>query len=147
MRAMTLYQILFTVHVLGVAIWLGGSVTMLLLWQRAVGTRDGEAIKAQSKTSMWIERRLAIPAAVVVLLAGGWLMSEGNWGMDQGWLHIGMFGVFAAAGISLLWTGRFQRRVISGDGTVLIGRITLGMLASMGLVLVAFWAMIAKPWS
>jgi uncharacterized membrane protein len=120
---------------------------MLFLWRRALASKDEEAIKVQSETSMWIERRLAIPAAVVVLLAGGWLMSEGNWGMDQGWLHVGMFGVFAGAGISLLWTGRFQRRLMSGDGTVLTGRITLGMLSSMGVVLIAFWAMVAKPWS
>jgi uncharacterized membrane protein len=145
---MTLYQVLFTVHVLGVVIWLGGSMAMLLLWQRALATRDDEVIKTQSETTLWIERRLALPAAVVVLLAGGWLMTEGNWGMDQGWLHVGMFGVFAGAGISLLWTGRFQRRLATGgDAAALTTRITLGMLSSMGLVLVAFWAMIAKPWS
>ncbi len=121
---------------------------MFLLWRRALVSRDDEAIKAQSETSMWIERRLAIPAAVVVLLAGGWLMSEGNWGMDQGWLHIGMGAVFGAAGISLLWTGRFQRRLVTGESSAaLTGRITAGLLASMGVILVAFWAMVAKPWS
>lgn len=97
---------------------------------------------------MWIERRLSIPAAIVVLLAGGWLMTEGNWGMEQGWLHIGMGAVFGAAGISLLWTGRFQRRLVAGgEWAVLTARITAGMLASLGVILVAFWAMVVKPWS
>ena len=97
---------------------------------------------------MWIEHRLSIPAAIVVLLAGGWLMAEGNWGMEQGWLHIGMGAVFGAAGISLLWTGRFQRRLVAGgESAVLTARITAGMLASTGVILVAFWAMIVKPWS
>jgi uncharacterized membrane protein len=144
---MTLYQALLIAHVLGVVMWLGSSSTMFLLWRRAVRSGDGEAIKTQSEISLWIERRLAIPAAFVVLLAGGWLMTEGNWGMDQGWLHIGMGAVFGAAGISLLWTGRFQRRLISESGAVLISRITAGMLASLGMVLVAFWVMIVKPWS
>jgi uncharacterized membrane protein len=148
MPVMTLYQVLFIAHVLGVVIWLGGSLTMFLLWRRALVSKDDEAIKAQSETSLWIERRLAIPAAIVVLVAGGWLMTEGNWGMDQGWLHIGMGAVFGAAGISLLWTGRFQRRLVTGGGSAaLTARITAGMLTSMGVTLVAFWAMIAKPWS
>ena len=121
---------------------------MLLLWRRALASRDEEAIKVQSETSMWIERRLAIPAAIVVLLAGGWLMTEGDWGMDQGWLHIGMGAVFGAAGISLLWTGRFQRRLVAeGSSAALTARITTGMLMSTAVILVAFWAMVAKPWS
>ena len=147
MPTMTLYQVLLIAHVLGVVMWLGSSLTMFLLWRRAVRSGDDEALKTQSEISLWIERRLAIPAAIVVLLAGGWLMTEGNWGMDQGWLHIGMGAVFGAAGILLLWTGRFQRRLVLENGAALISRITVGMLASMGMVLVAFWAMIAKPWS
>jgi uncharacterized membrane protein len=148
MSAMTLYQGLFLAHVLAVVLWLGGSATMLLLWRRALTSGDEEAIKAQSEASMWVERRLAIPAAIVVLMAGGWLMTEGDWGMDQGWLHIGMGAVFGAAGISLLWTGRFQRRlIVGGSSRSLIARITAGLLASTAVILAAFWAMVAKPWS
>lgn len=144
---MTLYELLLIAHVLGVVVWLGGSLTILLLWRRAIRSGDSAAINLQAATALWIERRLALPAAVVVLLAGGWLMTEGDWAMDQGWLHIGMAGVFGAVGISLLWTGRFQRRLISEGGAALASRITIGMLASMGVILIAFWAMIVKPWS
>jgi uncharacterized membrane protein len=146
---MILYETLLIAHVLGVVLWLGGSVTMLLLWHRALRSGESSAIRLQAATSLWLEHRVALPAAVVVLLAGGWLMTEGNWGMDQGWLHIGMGAVFGAAGISLLWTGRFQRRLQQSDSSDLAvtTRITVGMLTSAGLVLIAFWAMIAKPWS
>ena len=146
---MTLYQVLLFAHVLGVVVWLGGAVSMLLLWWRAVRSGDGPAMASQAGTSLWLEQRVALPAAAVVLLAGGWLMTEGSWAMDQGWLHIGMGAVFGAAGISVLWTGRFQRRVRDNAATAetLRVRITLGMLASSAMVLVALWAMIAKPWS
>jgi hypothetical protein len=122
---------------------------MLLLWLRAVRSGDGPAIAAHAGTSLWLEQRVALPAATVVLLAGGWLMTEGNWGMDEGWLHIGMGAVFGAAGISVLWTGRFQRVLRNGDAAArtLSGRITLGMLVSSTVVLIALWAMIVKPWS
>jgi uncharacterized membrane protein len=146
---MTLYDTLLIAHVLGVVLWLGGSVTMLLLWHRALRAGESSAIRLQAATALWLEHRVALPAAVVVLLAGGWLMTEGNWGMDQGWLHIGMGAVFGAAGISLLWTGRFQRRLQRSGSpeSAVTTRITVGMLGSAGLVLIAFWAMIAKPWS
>ena len=94
---MTLYETLFLAHVLGVAVWLGGSLIMFLLWRRALLSRDERAIHSQAATSLWLEHRVALPAAFVVLLAGGWLMTEGGWGMDQGWLHIGMGAVFGAA--------------------------------------------------
>ncbi len=147
MTGMTLYEFLLLAHVLGVVAWFGASLTMFLLWRRAVSSGNSSDVVAQAESAMWVDRRLTIPASLVVLLAGGWLMSEGNWGMDQGWLHVGMTGVFLGAGISLLWTGRLQRRLVSGTaagGTV--SRITFGMLATMGVVLFAFWAMVAKPW-
>ena len=147
MPDMTLYQLLLIAHVLGVVVWLGGSTTMFLLWRRTLTSGTASDIANQAEISRWFDRRLAIPASIVVLLSGGWLMSEGNWGVDQGWLHIGMSGVFIGAGISLLWTGRFQRQLISGEGAAgLVGRITIAMLATMGVVLFAFWAMVAKPW-
>lgn len=145
---MTLYEVLLIAHVLGVIIWLGGSLVMLLLWRRALATTDPAAIGMQADTALWFDRRLAIPSSLVVLLAGGWLMTEGSWGMDQGWLHIGMAAVFAAAGVSLFWTGRMEKRVADGAGfSALAGRITSGMIISIVLMLVAFWAMIVKPFA
>lgn len=145
---MTLYEVLLIAHVLGVTIWLGGSLVILLLWRRALATADPVAIGMQAATGLWFDRRLVIPSSLVVLLAGGWLMTEGNWGMDQGWLHIGMAAVFGAAGVSLLWTGRMEKRVAGGAASSqLAGRITLGMVISIALMLVAFWAMIVKPFA
>jgi len=145
---MTLYEVLLIAHVLGVTVWLGGSLVILLLWRRALATTDPVAIGMQAATGIWFDRRLVIPSSLVVLLAGGWLMTEGSWGMDQGWLHIGMAAVFAAAGVSLLWTGRMEKRVAGGAAFgALAGRITLGMVISIALMLVAFWAMIVKPFA
>lgn len=145
---MTLYEVLLIAHVLGVTIWLGGSLVILLLWRRALATTDPVAIGMQAATGLWFDQRLVIPSSLVVLLAGGWLMTEGSWGMDQGWLHIGMAAVFAAAGVSLLWTGRMEKRVAGGAASSqLAGRITLGMVISIALMLVAFWAMIVKPFA
>jgi uncharacterized membrane protein len=135
---MTLYQTLLFAHVLGVVIWLGGSMVLYLMWRRTVATGDHAAITAQAESLRWFERSLAMPSALVVLLAGGWLMSAGDWPFEAAWLHVGMAGVFGAAGVSMLWTSRYRKRL---DTT----KVGLGMLASMFIILVAFWAMIVKP--
>jgi uncharacterized membrane protein len=135
---MTLYQTLLLLHVLGVVVWLGGSLVLYLQWRRAVSGGDAAVIAVQADTLRWFERSLAMPAALVVLLAGGWLMSAGDWPFEAIWLHIGMGAVFAAAGVSMVWTSRHRER---GN----LGSVSLGMVASMAIILVAFWAMIVKP--
>lgn len=135
---MTLYQTLLFAHVLGVVVWLGGTIVLYLLWRRALASGDRTVIAAQADTLRWFERSLGMPAALIVLLAGGWLMSAGDWPFEAVWLHIGMAAVFGAAGVSMLWTSRHRKRL---DG----GKVGLGMVVSILIILVAFWAMIVKP--
>ena len=145
---MDLYETLLIAHVSGVLVWLGGTLTMLMLWRRTVAVGDHRAIVAQADAGRWFELRLALPASAIVLLAGGWLMTEGNWGMDQGWLHFGMAGVFLASAVALLGTARSQKRIATeGVSARLTSLITWGMVITLGITVVALWAMIVKPWS
>ena len=149
---MTLYQTLLIAHVLGVVLWLGGAVTTALLVSRARGAGRPELLVAQVENARWLDLRMGMPAALVVLLAGGWLMSEGDWPFDTAaWIHIGMGSLLAAAGVAMVWTGRFQRRLLASSAAggqkldALANRILLGNAASILLILVGLWAMIAKP--
>lgn len=58
-----------------------------------------------------------------------------------------MAAVFGAAGVSMAWTARHRRKLIAGgEMQALASRIDLGMIASMLIILGAFWAMIvARP--
>jgi hypothetical protein len=146
---MTLYQTLLLVHVLGVILWLGGSVTGTLLLVRSRSAAPGQ-LTAQVENSRWIDLRMGMPSALVVLLAGGWLMAEGDWPFDTAiWIHIGFGALLAAAGIGAVWTGRYQRKLLEATGSdrldTLTGKILLGNYASILLILIALWAMIAKP--
>ena len=95
-----------------------------------------------------------MPAALVVLLAGSWLMIEGDWPFDTAiWIHVGMGALIGAAGISMVWTGPYQRRILrlaegGGDSqwlTAQSGRVLLGYAGSITLILIGLWAMIDKP--
>lgn len=150
---MTLYEALLIAHVLGVILWLGSSVSTTLLLARARSSGRTEQLTLQVENGRWLDLRVGMPAALVVLLAGGWLMTEGNWPFDTAiWIHIGMAALLAAAGIAVVWTGRHQRRLLAastdgGPSTIaaLSGRILLGNTASILLILVALWAMVDKP--
>ncbi len=149
---MTLYQTLLIAHVLGVVLWLGGAVTTALLLSRARGVGRPELLVAQVENARWVDLRMGMPAALVVLLAGGWLMTEGDWPFDTAiWIHIGMGALLAAAGVAMVWTGRFQRMLLASSAAsgprldALAARILLGNAASILLILVGLWAMIAKP--
>ena len=148
---MTFYQVLLLAHVLGVILWLGGSVANTLLLARARSTGSQDILTTQVANGRWLDLRMGMPAALVVLFAGGWLMAEGDWPFDTAiWIHIGMAALIAAAVIGIVWTGRFQRRLLAGGHSssglaALSSRILLGNAASIALILIGLWAMIAKP--
>lgn len=151
---MSLYELLLIAHVLGVVVWLGSSITNLVLLARANASSELQHLVLQVESGRWVDLRLGMPASLVVLLAGGWLMTEGDWPFDTAiWIHIGMGALLAAAGISMVWTGRYQRRLMrlaAGGGNsigihALASRILAGSAASVALILVGLWAMIDKP--
>jgi hypothetical protein len=148
---MTLYQSLLIAHVLGVILWLGGSVTNTLLLARARSSAAPERLRLQVENTRWLDLRMGMPASLVVLLAGGWLMTEGGWPFDTAiWIHIGMGALLAAVAIGMFWTARYQRKLLAvHEGSsmleALVGKILLGNAASILLILVGLWAMIAKP--
>lgn len=145
---MNLYEVLLLAHVLGVVVWVGGSFVTLINWRRVLRSGDAYQIAIQAGAGRWFELRVALPAAAIVLLAGGWLMTEGGWGMDQGWLHIGMGAVFGAVGLSIVFTARLLRRVTENGGDmVAAGRAGLAMLGSLAITLIALWSMVVKPFS
>lgn len=147
---MTFYQLLLILHVLGVILWLGGSVANTLQLAR-VRTAGPDRLMLQVENNRWLDLRVGMPAALVVLLAGGWLMTRGDWPIETAvWIHIGMGALLAAAGIGMAWTGRYQRRLLRSDAgdsvlDALAGKILLGNVGSILLILIALWAMIAKP--
>ncbi len=151
---MSRYELLLIAHVLGVVVWLGSSITNVVLLARANASSELQRLVLQVESGRWVDLRLGMPAALVVLLAGGWLMAEGDWPFDTAlWIHIGMGALLGAAGIAIVWTGPHQRRLLrlaAGGGNSLAlhamaSRIMFGSVASIALILVALWAMIDKP--
>lgn len=92
------------------------------IWMKAA-KRPATELEATSKNLPWMSRWIAMPASIVVLVAGGGLVSVANWDVSQGWTHVGT--------------------------ALLVGSAVLGAAliapAHPRLLLVAMWAMAAKP--
>jgi uncharacterized membrane protein len=99
-------------HVAAATLWLGGSLVTQLHARRMLATDDSVQVAAFMDSTGRIGSWLLLPAALVVVLSGGWLMQSaelriaGNWWLGAG---IGLWVVAFLAGAAVL--GGEARRV------------------------------------
>jgi uncharacterized membrane protein len=82
----TLYRILLFVHVLGAVAWVGGGVFNYLHGLSIKATKDPVRMAAFAHESAEFGARYFAPAAIVTVLAGIWLVFEGDVGFDHFWI-------------------------------------------------------------
>jgi uncharacterized membrane protein len=103
--AVTYYNVLKTIHVLAVVIWVGGAVTLNLLGTRLIRTQDGPRMLAFAGDAEWVGQRVYMPASIVVLVAGVLAVIEGPWSFGDPWVSIGFVGVIVTALTGSLFFG------------------------------------------
>ena len=151
---MSLYEFLLFVHILMAVTWVGGGIAIQVLAIRATRAKDPVRTAAVSADAEWMGLRVFMPASILLLVSGIWAASEGNWDFGQAWISIG-FGAFLFSfflGMTFLGpeSGRIKQLVRERsyeDPEVQrrIGRILLFSRIELVVLLVAIWAMVAKP--
>lgn len=151
---MSLYEFLLFVHILMAVTWVGGGIAIQVLAIRATRAKDPVRTAAVSADAEWMGLRVFLPASILLLVSGIWAASEGNWDFGQAWISIG-FGAFLFSfflGMTFLGpeSGRIKQLVRERsyeDPEVQrrIGRILLFSWIELVVLLVAIWAMVAKP--
>ena len=142
---MSLYDAVLYLHVLGFAVWFGAILIGTILWRRRIAAAPDRLVEA---TADWraVDRFLSEPSAVVVLLAGGYLMAAGGFDFDTSiWIHIGFGALLASVGISILGVGLSRRAITRTGDAGRVQRALWSSVAAGGLILVGLWAMVAKP--
>jgi len=89
----SLYQSIVALHVVAIAAWFGTALTFAVIGTRVRGRGDDAATVAFLGDTGWVSRAVTLPAAVVALLSGGYLMGDAKLGLGANW--------WLAAGISL----------------------------------------------
>jgi hypothetical protein len=111
--------------------------------------RSAAELDTASKNLQWMSRWMAMPASIVVLLAGGQLVSVANWDFSQGWIHVGTTTLIGAAVVGAALIAPANRRLLvslrdEGSVNAALDRMKAGLVLVQLMLLVAMWAMVAK---
>lgn len=151
---MTLYEFLVFVHVLMVVAWVGGDVAIQALAFRATRANDSARTAAFSADAEWIGLRVFLPASILVVIFGIGAAIEGNWDFGQAWISIGfaafLFSFFLGMAFLGPESGRLkhlveERGLDHPEVRRRTARILLFSRIELLILIVAIWAMVAKP--
>jgi uncharacterized membrane protein len=88
----TTYTVLKTIHVLAAIIWLGGSLMLMVLGERARRHRDEPGRLAGTIQEIsFVAPRTFIPASLVLVITGFWMVQNGGLPYNT-WVVLGIIG-------------------------------------------------------
>ena len=106
-------EIALLVHVVAAIIWVGGAFAVQVLAWRTLARDDATEVARFAGDAEVIGMRVFMPASLVVLLAGAWLVYDGPWRVDDLWvmLALGLFALSFVTGAGFLGpeSGRISR--------------------------------------
>jgi uncharacterized membrane protein len=150
----TLYLLLKFVHVLAVAVWIGGVVALVILNARLARAGDAAVSAALGMQSEYFGRSVLGPAMVITLLAGLGMTGVARFPFSTPWIAWGIVGLVLSIAVGVIAVGRAAgelstlARSAAPDDPRLDGqRRRLVTLNALNLLLLAsiVWAMVFKP--
>ena len=152
---MSLYEFLKFVHVLMAVVWVGGGVAIQVLAFRATrAAKDPVRTASVTGDAEWMGLRIFMPASALLLISGIWAASEGNWDFGAAWISIGFAAFFFSFVLGMAFLGPESgriKRLVTEHGVDhpevprRINRILLFSRIELLVLIVAIWAMVAKP--
>lgn len=148
----TLYSVLKFAHIVGAAVWLGSNATTVALRALAVRSREVPRTLQLVRETDRIQIALVSPALGLLIGAGIWLVLEGGWGFDRFFVVFGLAAVAASAVFGTLFTSPALKRIKAIDATewgpeleTLLGRVQVGLVVDLLLVVGVVFVMVTKP--
>lgn len=148
---MTLLVLLKFLHVAPVIIAVGANVTYAF-WLRAAG-RDRERLIYTIETIRRLDRRVANPAYIVILLTGVAMVMTGAYSFETGWIAVSLVLYVALALFGIAVFAPAMRRQLaeaerdpSSDAYAAAARHSLQFTAlAVAITFVIVFLMVAKP--
>lgn len=151
---MTLYEWLVLIHVVMAVVWVGGGATLNILAIRTRRAKDPDRLVALARDVEWVGTRVFMPASILLLIAGIWAASEGNWEFSQAWISIGFAGYVVSFLAGILFFGPESGRIaklIDAEGAASstvqarLGRLLVFTRIELVILIVVIAAMVTKP--
>lgn len=152
--AVMLYSTLLFLHILAMAIWIGASTALTIMLARAERSKDPGLMQALGAEAEFFSKKVFIPASLVVLATGVWLVIEGPYDWEDPFVVMGLITVLAAVLLGPLVmapTTSKLRAVMAEHGVAhesigrLKRRLKLGSRFLLLLLLITMYMMVAKP--
>lgn len=142
--------LLLTIHLFGVAAWLGANLTQLFVG-RFYGRQTDESRLAWIGATVLLARRYYNVAGTVIGVTGAALVIDGKWGWDSTFIWVGV-GVLVIGGVlgavEFIPTSAKQVAAIERNDRPLLERLSRRAVGfavlDTSLVLLAMVAMVAK---
>lgn len=83
---LSLYTVLLAVHILAAVTWVGGALALQILGTRLQRANEPLRLAGFARDAEWVGTRIFMPTSLVLLLAGIWLVIEGEWGFESLWI-------------------------------------------------------------
>jgi uncharacterized membrane protein len=147
------YDWLLFLHIIGVALWLGGLVVVSVFGTLVLHSRDVELVGRFTGSLRIVGPTILGPSMLAVLAFGIWLVVRSDaWNFGQAWVIAGL-GLFAAAfliGVALqaraaIGAQRAAERDDHDEALRQLRRWIWGMRAIAILLVAPAWDMVAKP--
>ena len=90
---MSLAETLLIVHIVAVAVWIGGALMLGILFERAQRAQDESTLRGLLSQSGFIGKAVFNPAAIIALAAGVWLVIDLDYDFSEAWISIGFVGI------------------------------------------------------
>ena len=148
---MTTVQILLTIHVLAALVAVGATVSYFFWLRRAVLVPESRSFTLETVRMM--ERRMVIPAYVIILLTGLGLIDRAGWAWSTPWLELALMFLVVLMGLSGLYARTIKGQVaLVSDGPAdsteyerLHARARIILVLKVVLIIVMVYLMVFKP--
>jgi hypothetical protein len=146
----TTRTVLLTLHIVGVASWLGANFVQLVLAPR-FARASSDVAAAWSRQTIWLGERYYTGAGAVIGITGVLLVLDGNWSWSAGFIWVGIGVVVLGAVLGVAFFGPLAKQRVaaleSGDtdqADTAQRRIIPLALLDTALVITAVLAMVHK---
>jgi uncharacterized membrane protein len=147
---------LHVLHIAAAMVWVGGGVVLSAIGIRARRTGDLAIIRDIAQTLAYVGLRVFMPAVVLLLVTGVWLVLSGDGAFTQLWvlLALGGFAVAFVIGAVFLSRTAIALAAVTGRpdataaaGATLLNRWINGYALVLVVLALTVWDMVFKPGS
>lgn len=84
------YEFALFIHVLTAIVWVGGAIAVQVFAIRTLGREEALEIARFSSDAEVVGMRVFMPASLLLIIAGAWMVYDGPWSLSHEWVALGL---------------------------------------------------------